>query len=152
MAAEIILLARCICPAVARFAVQTKYFSGCAHKRLIQPDQCAALFKPKPTNLFRQLEPPRLPDNTPKLLQNNTNAGNFLKGLPKTFIFRRKRIDDPSDENKKNKKRVPKLILIQNPLTWLMIKIDFSVLRNIWDPEFHEKDFKFGSKQVYLPT
>lgn len=149
MAAEIKLLARRICPAVARFAVQTKCFSSSAPKLLVQHDQCTALFKPDPTNLFRQLEPPRLPDNGPKLLQNNKNTANFLKGLPKNFIFRRKKIEEPDDERKKKKKRVPKLILIQNPLTWLMIKIDFSVLRNIWDPGFQEKEFKFGTKQVF---
>lgn len=149
MAAEIKLLARRIWP-VTRFAVQTKCFSSIASKRLIQPDKCVALFKPDPTNLFRQLEPPRPPDISPKLLQNNTNAANFLKGLPKTFIFRRKKVEEPDDDRNKNKKkkRVPKLILIQNPLTWLMIKIDFSVLRNIWDPGFQEKEFKFGTKQA----
>lgn len=147
MAAEIKLFARRICPAVARFAVQTKCFSGSAPKRLIQPDQCVALFKPDPANLFRQLGPPR-PDKNNNLLQHNTNAANILKGLPKNFIFRRKKIEEPEEDKKKKKKRVPKLILIQNPLTWLMIKIDFSVLRNIWDPGFQEKEFKYGTKQV----
>ncbi|GBP44369.1 m-AAA protease-interacting protein 1, mitochondrial [Eumeta japonica] len=48
----------------------------------------------------------------------------------------------------KKKRKVPKLILLQNPFKWLMIKIDFSVLRNIWDPAFKEKEFKFGTKQA----
>ncbi|KOB73374.1 Uncharacterized protein OBRU01_10857, partial [Operophtera brumata] len=124
--------------------MQTKCFSGRAPKIFIQPFQHAALFKPDPVNLFRQLEPPRQLDKIPKLLQNNTKAVNFLKGLPKSFMFRRKKHED----QEKKKKRVPKLVLIQNPFTWLMIKIDFRVLRKIWDSGFQENDFKFGTKQA----
>ncbi|XP_053602967.1 m-AAA protease-interacting protein 1, mitochondrial-like [Plodia interpunctella] len=90
---------------------------------------------------FRQLEPHRNLHNGDKLLQPSTKQSNdFLNGFPKTFFFKRKK--DP------NKKRVPKLILVQNPFTWLMIKIDFCVLRHVWDPSFQEKEFKFGAKQA----
>ncbi|XP_049866239.1 m-AAA protease-interacting protein 1, mitochondrial-like [Pectinophora gossypiella] len=58
-----------------------------------------------------------------------------------TFFFGKK------DENPR-KKRVPRLILVQNPLTWLMIKIDFGVLKTVWDPSFIEREFKFGTKQA----
>lgn len=149
MAAEIKLFASRFCPAVARFRVQTKCFTGSAPKRLIQTFQHAALFKPDSANVFRQLEPPRQLEKSSKLLQkDNTNAFNFLRGLPKTFMFRRKKNED----DEKKKKRVPKLILVQNPFTWMMIKIDFTVLRSIWDPGFEEKEFKLGTKQVTKHT
>ncbi|CAK1604132.1 unnamed protein product [Parnassius mnemosyne] len=86
---------------------------------------------------FQQLEP-KTKDKR-KLLLNQKLP---LELLPKTFTFRRK------DPPKKGKKRVPKLILLQNPFKWLMIKIDFSVLKNVWDPTFQEKEFKFGTKQA----
>lgn len=90
---------------------------------------------------YRQLNPQR--SDTSRLLETNKSQFDLLNGFPKTFFFRRKN-EDP----KGRKRRVPKLILIQNPFTWLMIKIDFSVLRNVWDPSFEEKEFKFGTKQV----
>lgn len=84
---------------------------------------------------FSQLDPNR--NNKHNLLQQST----FSLDLLKTFTVAKK------DPNRK-KKRVPKLILLQNPFRWLMTKIDFSVLRSVWDPSFTEKEFKFGTKQV----
>lgn len=72
-----------------------------------------------------------------------SNKFDIVNGYPKTFFFRRNNKDP-----KNKKRRVPKLILIQNPFTWLMIKIDFTVLRNVWDYGFEEKEFKFGTKQA----
>ncbi|XP_013186095.2 m-AAA protease-interacting protein 1, mitochondrial [Amyelois transitella] len=90
---------------------------------------------------FRQLEPKRNQHNDEKLLQPvSKQSYDLMNGFPKTFFFKRKR--DP------NKKRVPKLILVQNPFTWIMIKIDFCVLRHVWDPSFQENEFKFGTKQA----
>lgn len=89
---------------------------------------------------YRQLNPHRT--DSSKLLQPAIKQFELLNGFPKKFFFRRK------DQDPEKKRRVPKLILIQNPFTWLMIKIDFSVLRNVWDPAFEEKQFKFGTKQV----
>lgn len=60
-------------------------------------------------------------------------------------MFRRK-------EPKKTKKRTPKLILLQNPFTWLMTKINLVVLRRAWDPAFRENDFKYGTTQVVQNT
>lgn len=85
---------------------------------------------------FKQLEPQRTKFDV-KLLRHF----DFINTLnQRTFFFRKR--------DKPDKKRVPKLILIQNPFTWLMIKIDFGVLRTVWDPDFVEKEFKFGTKQV----
>ncbi|RVE42025.1 hypothetical protein evm_013329 [Chilo suppressalis] len=92
----------------------------------------------KPT-LFRHLNPDRT--DVPKLLRPNLCNFDIINGFPKSFFFRRKDRDP-------KKRRVPKLILIQNPFTWLMIKIDFSVLRNVWDPSFEESEFKYGTKQA----
>ncbi|XP_059062124.1 m-AAA protease-interacting protein 1, mitochondrial [Achroia grisella] len=105
------------------------------------PTLLSSRFKFQPSLQFRQFNPPRqLID--PKLLQKRSKRTfDFLNGFPKSFFFRKR-------DNKKRKKRVPKLILVQNPFTWLMLKIDFSVLRNIWDPTFIEKEFKFGTKQA----
>lgn len=88
------------------------------------------------TDRFKQLEPQRTKFDV-KLL----SKFDFFNTLnQRTFFFRKR--------DKPDKKRVPKLILIQNPFTWLMIKIDFGVLRTVWDPHFVEKEFKFGTKQV----
>ncbi|XP_068630657.1 m-AAA protease-interacting protein 1, mitochondrial-like [Battus philenor] len=80
--------------------------------------------------------------DNPKLLQPSNLSLELLKALPKTFTFRRR--EDPN----KRKKRVPKLILLQNPFRWLMTKIDFRVLRSVWDPSFTEKEFQYGTKQA----
>lgn len=102
-----------------------------------------ALFKYDSTNIFRQLYPPGQQNKNSKLLEKYARASSFSKGLPKSFGFRKK-----TNNPKSKKKRVPKLILLQNPITWLMIKIDFSVLRNVWDSSFEEKEFKYGTKQA----
>lgn len=77
-----------------------------------------------------------------KLLDSKRHL-NFFNAPKRSFIFGRNR-----DLPKKRKKHIPKLILVQNPFTWLMNKIDFGVLRYVWDPDFQEKEFKFGTKQV----
>ncbi|XP_030023436.2 m-AAA protease-interacting protein 1, mitochondrial [Manduca sexta] len=100
-------------------------------------------FKHELPKYFRHLEPPRGLNNYPNLFLSSNNALSFFKGLAKPFTFKRK-----DKGPKKQKKRVPKLILLQNPLTWLMIKIDFGVLKNIWDSTFEEKEFKYGTKQA----
>lgn len=98
---------------------------------------------------FKSLEPKRNSYGVPQFLQNlpwQTNLlkpGDLIKVLPRSFFGFGKNKDD-----KPQKKRVPKLILIQNPFKWLMIKLDFTVLRSVWDSEFREKDFKIGTKQV----
>lgn len=88
------------------------------------------------TDKFKQLEPQRTKFDV-KLLRQFDFFNTFNQ---RTFFFRKR--------DKPDKKRVPKLILIQNPFTWLMIKIDFGVLKTVWDPYFAEKEFKFGTKQV----
>lgn len=95
------------------------------------------------TNQFRQLYPPERQNKKSMFLEKYVSPTNFSKGLPKSFGFRKK-----TNNPKSTKKRVPKLILVQNPITWLMNKIDFSVLRNVWDSSFQEKEFKYGTKQV----
>ncbi|XP_063532190.1 uncharacterized protein LOC134742911 [Cydia strobilella] len=93
---------------------------------------------------FHSLEPIK-PRNVDSKLPYLSKLSKFdlVNGFPKTIFFNRK----PND-SKPRKKRVPKLILLQNPFTWLMTKIDFRVLRTIWDPLFREKDFKIGTKQA----
>lgn len=48
----------------------------------------------------------------------------------------------------KYEKQLPTLIYIQNPITWMINKIDFKMLRSAWDPEFDESEFRRGSIQV----
>lgn len=43
---------------------------------------------------------------------------------------------------------LPKFIYLQNPVTWIMNKLDFRMLKTAWDPEFDEEEFKRGAKQV----
>lgn len=96
---------------------------------------------------FRSLQPVNPQNVDPKIPHlSKLTKFNLINGFPRTFFFKKKN----DDKNEPRKKRVPRLILIQNPLTWLMIKIDFSVLRHIWDPTFAETDFKFGTKQVNI--
>lgn len=110
-------------------------------KSLFEPSQSSlirsfSLQKGYNTDKFKQLEPQRTKFDVKLLRQFD-----FFNTLhQRTFFFRKR--------DKPDKKRVPKLILIQNPFTWLMIKIDFGVLRTVWDPYFAEKEFKFGTKQV----
>lgn len=109
---------------------------------LISPPNCVTRFETGSNDLiFRQFDSKCF--ENPHLLQANKHTLEYLQGLPKSFFFRRRKSD-----GKKPKRRIPKLILLQNPFTWLMIKIDFSVLRNIWDPSFTENEFKYGTKQV----
>lgn len=47
-----------------------------------------------------------------------------------------------------HQKQVPTLLYIQNPITWLINKIDFKMLKNAWDPDFDENEFKRGTIQA----
>ncbi|XP_052738614.1 m-AAA protease-interacting protein 1, mitochondrial [Bicyclus anynana] len=91
---------------------------------------------------FQALDPKRNLNNDVNI--RNPRQFDFLNYFSRTCsIYNRD--DWPK---KKPKRRIPKLILVQNPFTWLMTKVDFCVLRHVWDPEFKEKEFKFGSKQA----
>lgn len=136
------------------FVIRNAPHSITFRNRLICPNQASCLTSLsrnsiKSPALFKSLEPKRSSYDVPQLLQNLTwrtnltKTNNYIKILPRSFFGFGKNKDE-----KPQKKRVPKLILIQNPFKWLMLKLDFSVLRNVWDPEFTEKDFKYGSKQV----
>ncbi|KAK6629856.1 hypothetical protein RUM43_003677 [Polyplax serrata] len=48
----------------------------------------------------------------------------------------------------KYEKQLPTLIYIQNPITWMINKIDFKMLKSAWDPEFDESEFRRGSIQA----
>ncbi|CAH2236984.1 jg9477 [Pararge aegeria aegeria] len=92
---------------------------------------------------FRALKPRRCLNDDAKTHSSQRHV-DLLNTFSRTLMFRRRDNESP----KKRKRRIPKLILVQNPLTWLMIKIDFSVLRHVWDPTFEEKEFKLGTKQA----
>lgn len=49
---------------------------------------------------------------------------------------------------KATKRTLPTLLYIHNPLSWLLNKIDFKMLRATWDANFDENEFKRGAKQV----
>jgi hypothetical protein len=53
-----------------------------------------------------------------------------------------------SPNSNKEEKSVPRLFIIQNPITWLTNKLDFAMLRSSWDPQFDEAEFRRGTKQV----
>ncbi|XP_049766883.1 m-AAA protease-interacting protein 1, mitochondrial-like [Schistocerca cancellata] len=53
-----------------------------------------------------------------------------------------------SVDNEKPNKPFPKVLYIQNPFSWLMNKLDFGILKNTWDPQFNESEFKRGAKQA----
>ncbi|KAF9798853.1 hypothetical protein SFRURICE_020417 [Spodoptera frugiperda] len=150
MASPIIILPRRMCPVATR-VFATNFHSLCCLTKNIP----AISHNPIPnyilnTNFynqsleFRQLEPRRNDCGDDKFIQPAKGSLSFIKEFQRSFGFS-SRNDNPQ---KNRKRRVPRLILLQNPFTWLMIKIDFSVLRNIWDPSFHERDFKFGTKQA----
>lgn len=151
MASPIKLLPRCICPVVTRiFAsecnvciLNKRLFLGA--QEISQYSKILSRFYHNCPFEYRQLDPRRNDSGDDKLIHRSKSSLSFLKGFQKSFTFGRK---NEKPKNKNQKRRVPKLILVQNPLTWLMIKIDFSVLRNIWDPSFEEKEFKYGTKQV----
>lgn len=43
---------------------------------------------------------------------------------------------------------VPRLIYVQNPISWLRNKIYLQILKYSWDRQFVESDFKRGATQV----
>jgi hypothetical protein len=53
-----------------------------------------------------------------------------------------------SENYGKEKQPVPKLLYMQNPVTWLVNKLDFGMLKQTWDPHFDESEFRRGTKQV----
>lgn len=44
---------------------------------------------------------------------------------------------------------VPRLIYVQNPLSWLRNKLYLQILKFTWDRQFVESDFKRGATQVF---
>lgn len=148
MAAPMIFLHRRLLPVVTRFIEVQKYnnASGLTNtcsllsQKYTSYSSLTSYFNYSTSVEYRQLDS-RNNDRGDGILINRTKSSlSFLKGFEKSFSWRK--------SNKPKKRRVPKLILLQNPFTWLMIKIDFSVLRNIWDPLFKEREFKYGTKQV----
>ncbi|XP_032511251.2 m-AAA protease-interacting protein 1, mitochondrial [Danaus plexippus] len=107
----------------------------------VVPDRNITSFKNDLSLAFKALESRRNENSIQNSSETRLNF-NFLKDCQRAFSFRRK------DKPKGQKRRIPKLILIQNPFSWLMVKIDFSVLRHVWDPSFKEKEFKFATKQA----
>ncbi|VVC96469.1 unnamed protein product [Leptidea sinapis] len=91
---------------------------------------------------FRQLGPKNHFNKDCNILDVSKPQYDILKTISRSYVFK-------SNENipKKNKRRIPKLILLQNPFKWILNKIDFTVLRRVWDPTFREKEFKLGTKQ-----
>ncbi|KAL0274601.1 UNVERIFIED_CONTAM: hypothetical protein PYX00_002696 [Menopon gallinae] len=43
---------------------------------------------------------------------------------------------------------LPTLLYVHNPVTWLLNKLDFKMLKSAWDSNFDEKEFKRGAKQA----
>lgn len=148
MASPMVLLQRRICPVVTRFfevnkynniAALTKTRNVISQKASLNSVFTTCFYDNLPV-AYRQLEPRRNERGDEKLNRAKSSIS-YLKGFQKSLTFGRK-------NDRPKKRRVPKLILLQNPFTWLMIKIDFSVLKNIWDPLFIEREFKFGTKQA----
>lgn len=50
----------------------------------------------------------------------------------------------------KSSTTVPRLIYVQNPLSWLRNKIYLNILRFTWDRQFVESDFKRGATKVFF--
>nr|XP_018916609.1 PREDICTED: uncharacterized protein LOC109043755 [Bemisia tabaci] len=74
----------------------------------------------------------------------NLAAGEFLRptGVSRTSKHRLHR----STSQHREKREVPRLYFVQNPLAWLTIKLNFRTLRRTWDPDFQEADFHRGTK------
>lgn len=53
-----------------------------------------------------------------------------------------------SKETNQEEKVLPTLIYVQNPIAWLVNKMDFRMLKTAWDSEFDEKEFKRGTSQA----
>lgn len=79
-------------------------------------------------------------------------------GLVKKLMFdsHPKRTDNSQVISRRNnfqgsppeRKPLPKLLYIQNPVVWLSNKIDFRFLRYSWDPTFSEDEFSRGARQA----
>ncbi|CAH2107419.1 unnamed protein product [Euphydryas editha] len=139
---------RACMPIAARFATSLGVQHKCYPQRSPEVFSCHIICKRSISAIheefyrnFRAIEPRKNLISTS--LHSSQRQDVFLKKNSRTFTFGRNK-----DVPKKRKKRIPKLILLQNPFTWIMIKIDFSILRRIWDPEFQEREFKFGTRQA----
>lgn len=53
-----------------------------------------------------------------------------------------------SENSAKEKQSVPKVLYMQNPVAWLVNKLDFGMLKRTWDPHFDESEFRRGTKQA----
>uniref|UniRef100_A0A1B6E6G3 Tim44-like domain-containing protein n=1 Tax=Clastoptera arizonana TaxID=38151 RepID=A0A1B6E6G3_9HEMI len=54
--------------------------------------------------------------------------------------------------NQTAQNNIPPLYYYENPISWLRKKIQFSILKHKWDPEFSEEEFKRGAKQALVAT
>ncbi|XP_050342320.1 m-AAA protease-interacting protein 1, mitochondrial-like isoform X2 [Nymphalis io] len=147
MLASTKVFVRAYWPIATRFANLSGVENNCYFIRSPEVLTCNITYKRSITSIheeftrnFRPIEPRK---DLNHILHNSKRHGDFVKNFSRTFMFRQDK-----DIPKKGKKRIPKLILLQNPFTWIMIKIDFSVLRRVWDPEFQENEFKFGTRQA----
>lgn len=149
MIANSIFFIRACIPIAARFANSFGVQQKCYQLRSIEALSNHIICKRSITslhhefNLFRAIEQKR--NLTHVSLRSPHRHDDYLKNVSRTFMFGQNK-----DVPKKRKKRIPKLILLQNPFTWIMIKIDFGILRRVWDPEFQEREFKFGTRQVSI--
>ncbi|XP_071442410.1 m-AAA protease-interacting protein 1, mitochondrial-like [Hetaerina americana] len=76
-------------------------------------------------------------------LASTNNCSSLYKNNPSVCI--RGAHNDRNNDNSPTKSLV---LYIQNPVRWLVNKLDFSMLRRAWDPNFRENEFKNGAKQA----
>lgn len=53
-----------------------------------------------------------------------------------------------SDGDSERSREIPRLLFVQNPLTWFTVKMNFRLLRRSWDPDFVEAEFQRGTKHA----
>lgn len=52
------------------------------------------------------------------------------------------------NESQRETRRLPRIVYMQNPFTWIINKFDLKILEKAWDPTFCQTEFIRGTKQV----
>lgn len=139
-------------------------YKKCADQIMIKPisnmSYVSSTSRKKELEIFKLISKPvPLQYSLPLFsFNNNQNSITQYLGLVKKLMIdsHQKRRDNPQVISKRNnfqgtpqeRKPLPKLLYIQNPVVWLSNKIDFRFLRYSWDPTFSEEEFSRGARQV----
>lgn len=147
--------------------VQYKY----KYKPSVNNKKCSNLLQPyQTTNDLVQLhetakkiiQPKEATNNFINLNQTASNLPRLPEFLTRQEIYcveifvKKRRFHTAASERKystengsqRETPRLPRIVYMQNPFTWIINKFDMKILEKAWDPTFRQVEFVRGSKQV----